>query len=526
RHWSCGRYYVNATNSLKAEGNALVKEQKYDEALEKYTRGLDNVKSYNTPAVLTLQKALCSNAALCCLKLEKYDECRDYCDRVLQQDPKAVKALYRRGVAYRELKETDKAYLDLSIAARLSPNDEVLVADFMEFKKSLPADYIVPTEESISDGEDAVGEKSSPSASTTNGSASTTPASSSNHAADLQREVSAKLASDPEMVKKMQDMMKDMTPEEMDELRRVQMTGGAPTDSAAARKFAEKLRNQDPNLVQKMKDMVDTLPRDQVDELRKAAASGTGAAPAAGSAAAPQVPPAAGSAGLAEASRMMQENPDVMNQMSDMMAGMSDEQFESMLKMSGMGASSQDAAAMREMMRNKDMMKAMGDMMKNMSPEQMDAMSQAAASSSGKPSASAASSSSSAAEGVPPADAPKMPAHPGDIFKDPQMLKSMEAMINSMPDDVLENLIAQQAGAQAGDGTAPPAALPKWLSGRVIKFFLKIIMKLARLVIFIRNLFAAMFSRRGKYIIALLVLLFAVYQQYFSGGGQVEDASA
>ncbi|KAF4694938.1 hypothetical protein FOZ60_006458 [Perkinsus olseni] len=372
------QYYVNATNSLKAEGNALVKEQKYDEALEKYTRGLDNVKSYNTPAVLTLQKALCSNAALCCLKLEKFDECRDYCDRVLQQDPKAVKALYRRGVAYRELKETDKAYLDLSIAARLSPNDEVLVADFMEFKKSLPADYIVPTEESISDGEDAVGDKSSPSASTTNGSASTTPASSSNSAADLQREVSAKLASDPEMVKKMQDMMKDMTPEEMDELRRVQMTGGAPADSAAARKFAEKLRDQDPNLVQKMKDMVDSLPQDQVDELRKAAASGTGAAPATGSGAAPQVPPAAGSAGLAEASRMMQENPDVMNQMSDMMAGMSDEQFDSMLKMSGMGASSQDAAAMREMMRNKDMMKAMGDMMKNMSPEQMDAMSQAA----------------------------------------------------------------------------------------------------------------------------------------------------
>ncbi|KAF4726061.1 hypothetical protein FOZ63_004282, partial [Perkinsus olseni] len=296
----------------------------------------------------------------------------------------------------------------------------------------------------------------------------------------------------------------------MDELRRVQMTGGAPADSAAARKFAEKLRDQDPNLVQKMKDMVDSLPQDQVDELRKAAASGTGAPPATGSGAAPQVLPAAGSAGLAEASRMMQENPDVMNQMSDMMAGMSDEQFDSMLKMSGMGASSQDAAAMREMMRNKDMMKAMGDMMKNMSPEQMDAMSQAAASSSSaKPSASAASSSSSAAEGVPPADAPKMPAHPGDIFKDPQMLKSMEAMINSMPDDVLENLIAQQAGAQADDGTAPPAALPKWLSGRVIKFFLKIIMKLARLVIFIRNLFAAMFSRRGKYIIALLVLLFA-----------------
>lgn len=37
-----------------------------------------------------------------------------------------------------------------------------------------------------------------------------------------------------------------------------------------------------------------------------------------------------------------------------------------------------------------------------------------------------------------------------------------------------------------------------------------------------QNLFAAMFSRRGKYIIALLVLIFAIYQQYFTA---VEDAS-
>lgn len=50
-------------------------------------------------------------------------------------------------MAYRELKETDKAYLDLSIAARLSPNDEVLVSDFEAFKESLPDDYVVPTEE-------------------------------------------------------------------------------------------------------------------------------------------------------------------------------------------------------------------------------------------------------------------------------------------------------------------------------------------------------------------------------------------
>ncbi|KAF4671679.1 hypothetical protein FOL47_001348 [Perkinsus chesapeaki] len=512
------QYYVNATNTLKAEGNALVKEQKYNEALEKYARGIENVKSYSTPSVLTLQKALYSNAALCCLKLEKFQECRDYCDHVLEQDPKAVKALYRRGIAYRELEETDKAYLDLSAAARLSPNDEVLVNDFMEFKSSLPEDYIVPSEESISD-EETVGDKASPS--NGSGSASTTPGSSTAGSIDpsLQREMSAKLASDPEMVKKMQDMMKDMSPEEVSFM----MSGSAPGESAAARKFAERLRNEDPAFVQKMKDMVDSLPQDQVDQIRKAAAGGSASSASASTAGRPGMPPT-GAAGLAEASRMMKENPDVMNQMSDMMAGMSDDQFESMLRMSGMSASAQDTAAMREMMRNKDMMKAMGDMMKNMSPDQLNAMSEAA-----KPAKASSSASSSSAnpagEEEAPADMPKMPEHPGDMFKDPKMLKSMEAMINSMPDDVLENLIAQQAGSQAGPDGAP-SSLPKWVTGRRIKFFLRIIMKLARLVIFIRNLFAAMFSRRGKYIMALLVLLFAIYQQYFSGSGKVEDAPA
>lgn len=43
----------------------------YHRNCSRYTRGLDNVKSYSTPTVLALQKALCSNAALCCLKLEK-----------------------------------------------------------------------------------------------------------------------------------------------------------------------------------------------------------------------------------------------------------------------------------------------------------------------------------------------------------------------------------------------------------------------------------------------------------------------
>lgn len=105
-------------------------------------------------------------------------------------------------------------------------------------------------------------------------------------------------------------------------------------------------------------------------------------------------------------------------------------------------------------MRNKDMMKAMGDMMKNMSPEQMNAMSQViyfhpllSTSDVRQASAQTTAPASDAAggEGSTGEEVPKMPDHPGDIFKDPRMLKSMEAMISSMPDDVLENLIAQQA---------------------------------------------------------------------------------
>lgn len=53
----------------------------------------------------------------------------------------------------------------------------------------------------------------------------------------------------------------------MNELRNVQLTGSAPANSAAARKFAEKLRSEDPEFVERMKDVVGSLPQEQVGSL-------------------------------------------------------------------------------------------------------------------------------------------------------------------------------------------------------------------------------------------------------------------
>lgn len=37
-------YQLNGSNQLKADGNALIKQQKYEEALEKYTRAITNLE--------------------------------------------------------------------------------------------------------------------------------------------------------------------------------------------------------------------------------------------------------------------------------------------------------------------------------------------------------------------------------------------------------------------------------------------------------------------------------------------------
>lgn len=56
------------------------------------------------------------------------------CTHALKLDPKAMKALYQRGIAYMKLKDFEEATQDLKEAIKLNPTDKKMRADFETLK--------------------------------------------------------------------------------------------------------------------------------------------------------------------------------------------------------------------------------------------------------------------------------------------------------------------------------------------------------------------------------------------------------
>lgn len=66
------------------------------------------------------------NLAACYMKLEDYRSSLNYCNEVLELDPRNEKALYRRGQANFALKNYDDALFDLKQADKVAPNNKAV----------------------------------------------------------------------------------------------------------------------------------------------------------------------------------------------------------------------------------------------------------------------------------------------------------------------------------------------------------------------------------------------------------------
>ncbi|XP_031214725.1 sperm-associated antigen 1 [Mastomys coucha] len=82
--------------ALKEEGNQLVKDKNYKDAISKYNECL----KINSQVC-----AIYTNRALCYLKLGQFEEAKLDCDRVLQIDSENVKASYRLALAQKGLED-------------------------------------------------------------------------------------------------------------------------------------------------------------------------------------------------------------------------------------------------------------------------------------------------------------------------------------------------------------------------------------------------------------------------------------
>ncbi|KAF7287644.1 hypothetical protein GWI33_005992 [Rhynchophorus ferrugineus] len=109
------------SESYKEQGNVAFKENKWDEALKYYTLAINNIKG--EPKELGIYY---KNRAAVYLKLEKYQEAVDDCNKSLHIAPDDPKALFRRCQALDSLERFEEAYRDATHIFKDDPSNKAV----------------------------------------------------------------------------------------------------------------------------------------------------------------------------------------------------------------------------------------------------------------------------------------------------------------------------------------------------------------------------------------------------------------
>lgn len=119
----------------KTTGNDHFKSKNYVMAARRYSKSLkyvisignDVVDSDDVVVCQDLKMACLNNLAACQLKLHLYKHSITNSTKVLEVQPKNSKALYRRGIAYLQIKDFDLAEMDLLTAKELEPESQAII---------------------------------------------------------------------------------------------------------------------------------------------------------------------------------------------------------------------------------------------------------------------------------------------------------------------------------------------------------------------------------------------------------------
>jgi tetratricopeptide (TPR) repeat protein len=111
--------------SLREQGNRLLGERKYEEALKSYEEALDALQRESgieqSEKQTRTMVSLLNNKALVFLKMSEWARCIDECELVLSLDKSNVKALMRRGNCFQKLKNWRRAKRDYEAVIEQDP---------------------------------------------------------------------------------------------------------------------------------------------------------------------------------------------------------------------------------------------------------------------------------------------------------------------------------------------------------------------------------------------------------------------
>ncbi|KAK9062687.1 hypothetical protein SSX86_019876 [Deinandra increscens subsp. villosa] len=248
-------YELSAAQMLKKQGNEFHSQGRFNDALEKYIRASakNNLKGVPASKGGTLLLACALNSMSCYLKTGQYDECIKEGTEVLASDERNVKALYRRGQAYKNIGQLQKAVSDLSKACELSPDDETIADVLRDTKDKLneQGDEYAPGGIRI---EEITDEVPAPSSEKDQTSSSKSP----EHKKDFSKQVRSTngvLNDDKESIRTFQNFLSQTDPETM-----ASLSGG-------------KFENLSPDMVKTASNMISKMPQEEFQKMLEMATS-------------------------------------------------------------------------------------------------------------------------------------------------------------------------------------------------------------------------------------------------------------
>ena len=142
--WSVEEKYENAL-SYKEKGIQFFNSERYVDAFQMFSKAckilitLEPISSSDTQMkdICELRLKLYNNMAECHLRRKNYEHVITLCSKVLLKSPNNVKALYRRGIAYGNLKDFEKAVNDLKIVIALEPRNLKAQEHYKDFSDKL-----------------------------------------------------------------------------------------------------------------------------------------------------------------------------------------------------------------------------------------------------------------------------------------------------------------------------------------------------------------------------------------------------